>query len=538
MKLFAPLLPLALGLGLSAFGFLRASEPSLHPLQQRNQWQLEDPAAWEWQGDGEATTLVLKRQSHYKPKVRRPFNLAWFTGAEWDSFTLTCEARLDVFNKGNNDLCLAFGGRSDSEFYYAHLGEAADGVHLHMHVVNKADRKSITTQRSQTLPWQPDHWHQIKLVRDASSGSMKVWFDDQVVLQASDKTFSKGHIGLGSFDDIGAFRKVIVTPGTEDVGNDSTAHIEIVAGGGTAVENAPATQCNVTQPFGVAFDPQDNMFICEETHRILRVDAKTRELTVVSGAKPKDAPLGDNGPAKDASFIAPHNLVADAEGNLFVADTYHYAVRRVDGKTGIVTTLAGNGTKELTGDGGPATAAGLDGLACLCFNHDFSKLYLGGFSKVIRVVDMTTGIISTVSGIGGSRAVAVDSKGNLFTAAGRGLRMLGADGKAISIEDTSSTPPLNGVKHLWADLDGNILIADAGNHLIRKFIVSERKLVTLAGVGLKGDNGLPGLALQAQLGEPHGVVTHPRTGDIYIADSRNHRVLRIKATPSQSLSTP
>lgn len=345
-----------------------------------------------------------------------------------------------------------------------------------------------------------------------------------------DKTFGKGHIGLGSFDDLGAFRQVVVTPGIAAVANDSLTQLELIAGSGTAVENAPATECKVTQPFGIAFDPQDNMFICEETHRLLRVDAKTGVLTVVSGAKPKGAPFGDNGPAKEASFIAPHNLVADAGGNLFIADTYHSAVRRVDAKTGFVTTFAGNGTKELNGDGGAATSAGLDGLACLCFDHDFSKLYLGGFSKVIRVVDIKTGTISTVTGIGGSRAMAVDSKGNLYTASGRGVRKLGIDGKALSLEDPSATPPLNAVKHLWADRDDNILIADAGNHLIRKFIVSERKLITIAGVGTKGASGVPAVALQAQLGEPHGVVTHPRTGDIYIADSRNHRVLRIKAS--------
>jgi DNA-binding beta-propeller fold protein YncE len=495
-----------------------------HPLQQRAQWQLEDPAAWEWQGEGEATTLMLKKPSQYKPKVRRPFNLAWFGGAEWNSFTLTCEARLDVFNKGNNDVCIAFSGRGESEFYYAHLGETADGVHLQLHVVNQADRKAITTKRAKTLPWKPGHWHPIKLVRDASSGSIKVWFEDQLVLEASDKTFGKGRIGLGSFDDLGAFRKVTITAASAE----PAMQVEVVAGGGTMVENAPATQCKVTQPFGIAFDPQDNMFICEETHRLLRVDAKTGVLSVVTAAKGKNAPPGDNGPAKDASFLAPHNLVADTEGNLFIADTYHYAVRRVDAKTGLVTTFAGNGSKELSGDGGPATSAGLDGLACLCFNHDFTKLYLGGFSKVIRVVDMKTGIITTVPGFGGSRAMAVDSKGKLFTAAGRGVRLLAPNGKVILLTDPTASPALNGVKHLWADRDDNILIADAGNHLIRKFIVAERKLVTLAGVGEKGVAGVPGPALQAQLGEPHGVVTHPRTGDIYIADSRNHRVLRIK----------
>ena len=205
--------PSAMLLHLQLLCFMSASSLlAEHPLQQREQWQLEDPAAWEWQGVGDATTLVLKKPSQTKPKVRRPFNLAWFSGVELESFTLTCEARLDVFNKGNNDLCIALGGVSESEFYYAHLGETADGVHLHLHVVNNADRKAITTTRAKALPWRPDHWHQIKLVRNASSGSIKVWFDDQVVLEASDKTFGKGRIGLGSFDDLGAFRKVVITP--------------------------------------------------------------------------------------------------------------------------------------------------------------------------------------------------------------------------------------------------------------------------------------------------------------------------------------
>ena len=144
---------------------------------------------------------------------------------------------------------------------------------------------------------------------------------------------------------------------------------------------------------------------------------------------------------------------------------------------------------------------------------------------------MKTDIITTVPGFVGSRAMAVDSKGNLFTATDRGVRMLSTDGKITVLNDPTAAPILKGVKHLWADRDDNILIADAGNHLIRKFIVAERRLVTLAGVGEKGVAGVPGPALQAQLGEPHGIVTHPRTGDIYIADSRNHRVLRIKQRP-------
>lgn len=105
--------------------------------------------------------------------------------------------------------------------------------------------------------------------------------------------------------------------------------------------------------------------------------------------------------------------------------------------------------------------------------------------------------------------------------------MLSSDGKARVLEDSSAQPPLSGVKHLWADAENNILIADSGNNLIRKFLVTKGKLITLVGTGKRGTAGVPGPPLQAQLGEPHGVVTHPRTGDIYIADSRNHRVLKL-----------
>lgn len=304
--------------------------------------------------------------------------------------------------------------------------------------------------------------------------------------------------------------------------------IELVAGGGTAVEGKPATECRLSRPFGVAFDAHGNMFICEQSHRLLRVDAKTGILTVVTSAKKSDASLGDGGLAADASFSAPHNLVADGQGNLFIADTGHHRVRRVDAKTGVVTTVAGTGAKEISGDDGPSTKAGLDWTACLCFNRDFTKLYLGGAGKSIRVVDMKTGTISTVTGIGGSRAQAVDSKGNLFTATGRGLRRLDTDGKVTLLEDPTAKPPLSGVKHLWTDRDDNIVIADEGNHLIRKFIVGEKKLVTLAGTGERGTTGISGPALQAQLAGPHGAVTHPRTGDVYIADSLNDRVLRIE----------
>jgi hypothetical protein len=189
---------------------LAADDPT-PPLLEREKWSFADPAAWQWEGDAEAPILRLTRQSDHKPKVRSPFNLAWFSGHEWESFTLTVEVRLDLFNQGNNDVCIAFGKQSDTRFYYAHLGENADAVHLQLHLVEDADRKSITREGAKTLPWKPETWHQVKLVRDHRSGSIRVWFDEKEVLSASDLTLPQGQIGLGSFDDLGSFRNLRVT---------------------------------------------------------------------------------------------------------------------------------------------------------------------------------------------------------------------------------------------------------------------------------------------------------------------------------------
>ena len=182
------------------------------PLLERGKWSFGDESAWEWTGEGEGSILSLTTQSAFKPKVRSPFNLVWFEGGEWGSFTLTAEVRLDLFNGGNNDVCIAFGKESDTKFYYAHLGEKADKVHLQLHLVNDADRLSITKTGAKTLPWKKGKWHTVKLVRDLDAGTITVWFDSKEALGAKDKTLGKGRIGLGSFDDLGSFRNVEIVP--------------------------------------------------------------------------------------------------------------------------------------------------------------------------------------------------------------------------------------------------------------------------------------------------------------------------------------
>ena len=106
-------------------------------------------------------------------------------------------------------------------------------------------------------------------------------------------------------------------------------------------------------------------------------------------------------------------------------------------------------------------------------------------------------------------------------------------GKAGATGDggDARTATLNGPKHLCIDLDDNIIIADTENHLIRKVILSEGKIVRLVGTGKRGSAGIGGPPQEVELNQPHGVYIHPATGTLYIADSSNHRVLKIERSP-------
>ncbi|MFU8892663.1 MAG: hypothetical protein ACNA8L_03450 [Luteolibacter sp.] len=198
-----------------------AGEP-VRPLDDPKRWLLPDEAAWAWEKSEGQSMLRLLKQSNFKSEVRRPRNLAWYEGRTWGSFTLKAEVRLDLFNAGNNDVCIAFGQTSETRFYYAHLGQSADGVHLHIHLVDHADRKPITKTRVDKLDWKPEHWHKLILERDVENGSIRVWFDGVEVLSAEDRTLGEGRIGLGSFDDLSAFRAVEVTEGNIH-GGENTA---------------------------------------------------------------------------------------------------------------------------------------------------------------------------------------------------------------------------------------------------------------------------------------------------------------------------
>lgn len=145
--------------------------------------------------------------SRYEPPYRSPFNLAVLKSPVVSDFQLT--VRLQNTNReagDHRDLCLFWGYQDPGHFYYVHLGAVPDEVSCQVHIVDGADRRAITEKKSPGIPWD-DEWHQARVTRDTSTGSMEIFFDDMQTpaMTARDKTFTWGRVGLGSFDDHGNF---------------------------------------------------------------------------------------------------------------------------------------------------------------------------------------------------------------------------------------------------------------------------------------------------------------------------------------------
>jgi DNA-binding beta-propeller fold protein YncE len=330
----------------------------------------------------------------------------------------------------------------------------------------------------------------------------------------------------------------------------------IVAGGGKATAGVPATEAQLNTPFGVDFDRAGNMYIVElNGQRVLRVDAKGI-FTIVAGTGKKGA-SGEGGPAMQAEFNGMHSLAVAPDGNVYLADTWNNRVRKLDVKAGTITTIAGTGEKGFSGDGGPALKAKFGGIYCVALDPRGQRLYLADLdNRRVRVLDLQSGIVTTVAGNGKKgvptdgadarqeplvdpRAVAVDRKGNVYilersghalrvvdragkirTVAGTGVAGNGGDGPALKVA-------MRGPKHLYIDLNDNVIIADSANHVIREYRVADGRMVRLAGTGRKGSAGAGGPPLEVEMNEPHGVYVHP-SGVLYIVDSNNHRVFKLQ----------
>ncbi|HXX93756.1 MAG TPA: hypothetical protein VEN81_08985, partial [Planctomycetota bacterium] len=272
-------------------------------------------------------------------------------------------------------------------------------------------------------------------------------------------------------------------------------------------------QGDLKEPFGVDFDASGAVYVVEMGGNRVRRLEKDGTLSAYAGTGEK-GDSGDGGPAIRATLNGPHHLRVGPGGDLYITDTWNQRVRKVDARTGVITTVAGTGRKGYSGDGGPAAQADFGGIYCIAFDPKLQTLYACDLdNRRIRAIHLRTGIVTTVAGNGQKgvpkdgqdattqplvdpRAVATDSQGNLYILerSGHALRMVDPSGKIRTVAGTGKAghtgdggpaleATLNGPKHLSCDADDSVLIADTENHVIRRYRPREKTLVAVAGTG-------------------------------------------------------
>jgi DNA-binding beta-propeller fold protein YncE len=270
---------------------------------------------------------------------------------------------------------------------------------------------------------------------------------------------------------------------------------------GFAGDGGPAAQAQLNGPFDVGFDPAGNLYFSDTfNHRIRRVDARTGVITTVAG-NGNAGYAGDFGPALAAAFNEPYGIAVDRRGNIYVADRHNHCVRRVDGASGVVTTFAGNGAAGFAGDGGPASRAGLVEPNGLGFDPAQQQLFIADVADHrVRVVDLATDTITTFAGTG---AAAHTGDGGPANIAG----VFGA--RAVKVAP-----------------DGTVYLLERQGSTLRAVDPRTGVIATIAGTGDRGYSGDGGPARDAVFDAPKEFALDPG-GDILIVDTESHAIRRI-----------
>jgi sugar lactone lactonase YvrE len=341
--------------------------------------------------------------------------------------------------------------------------------------------------------------------------------------------------------------------------NLATGIITTVAGSGRegfSGDGGSATAAELYEPHGVAADSSGHLFIADtRNERIREVDLATGVITTVAGNGTQSF-SGDGGAATAAELSDPEGVAVDSSGHFFIADYLNNRIREVD-PAGVITTLVGNGTAGFSGDGGPATAAELNNPLGVAADLSGSVFIADYLDNRIREVDHATGIITTVAGNGttdfggdggaataaeltDAGAVAVDSSGNLFIADYRNNRIrevnhatgiittVARNGTAGFSGDggAAAAAELDGPEGVAVDSSGHLFIADTQNLRIREEDLATRVITTIAGNGTYGGSGDGGPATAAELANPVGVAVDS-SGDLFVADTWNNRVREV-----------
>lgn len=335
-----------------------------------------------------------------------------------------------------------------------------------------------------------------------------------------------------------------------------TAIITSIAGTGEqgyGGDGGQATAATMDNPFHVEFDPTGRYLYVADcfNYAIRRVDTRTGIVDTIAGTG-EAGHTGDGGPATAARIDEIYAIQADANGDVYILQRFNPTARKIERGSGIISTVAGDGSVGYGGDGGPATAARMREPNDCALDGKGGLLIADVQDQRIRRLDIASGVISTFAGTGekahtgdgglaidagifGARAVCVDGRGNTYVCEREGntIRRIDAAGVITTVAGTGAKGysgdggpatecEFNGPKAIRCDGAGNVLIVDTENHAIRKLDAASGVISTVAG-GREGPGGDGGPATKAGLARPHGVVADG-AGALYIADSENHRI--------------
>lgn len=324
----------------------------------------------------------------------------------------------------------------------------------------------------------------------------------------------------------------------------------------------------INNPYGMAIGPDGALYFCDlGNQRIRRLDLVTKKMTTVAGTGQRGY-TGDGGPATQATLAAPHEIVFDKNGDLYIAERDNHVIRKIDMKTGVISTVAGTGKAGFSGDGGSGTTAVLNQPHSIFLDRDGTLLICDIGNHRIRRLYLDTGIIEAWAGTGetkptpdgspvvgtpvtGPRTFIVSPQGDLYLAlregnailridvrtktytriAGTGeLGFAGDGGPAFSAKfggsATGAAARLAGPKGLAYGPDDSLYIADTESHAIRKIDLKTGIITTVLGTGEIGDGPEDSDPTKYKLNRPHGVLF--ANGVLYVADSEAHRILILK----------